>query len=216
MSALAFLTAMLAACTPAQDGAAQSGATAPATECRLPSGANWREAATPDDRTRLRTWRNAWTAALDTIRAREGMAAVSAEGPLLEPDRALATDPLPPEGDYRCRTIKLGVRDDTRAPVSTLPAQPCRMTRDGDVLRLTQTQGPQRVNGTVYPDTAARGVFLGTLSLTDEPTPLGYGEDSVRDMAGLVERVAERKWRIVLPRPALESTLDVIEVTPAG
>ncbi|MBN2973778.1 DUF4893 domain-containing protein [Roseomonas aeriglobus] len=217
MSAFAFLTAALAACTPVQDGAsAQTGATAPATECRLPSGANWREVATPDDRTRLRTWRDAWTAALDTIRARGGLAAVTGEGALLEPDRALGTDPMPPAGDYRCRTIKLGVRDETRAPVAPQAALPCRIARDGDVLRLTQGEGPQRVNGTLYPDTAVRGVFLGTLALTDEPTPLAYGSDSMRDMAGLVERVADGKWRIVLPRPALESTLDVIEVTPAG
>ncbi|WP_394653368.1 DUF4893 domain-containing protein [uncultured Sphingomonas sp.] len=216
MSALAFLMAALAACTPAQDGAAaQTGATAPATECRLPSGANWREIATPGDRTRLRTWRDAWTAALGTIRARSGMAAVTGEGALLEPDRALGTDPTPPPGDYRCRAIKLGVRDETRPAVAPQTALPCRIVRDGDVLRLTQPDGAQRVNGTIYPDTAVRGVFLGTLALTDEPTPLAYGSDSVRDMAGLVERVADRKWRIVLPRPALESTLDVIEVTPA-
>ncbi|MFD1786015.1 DUF4893 domain-containing protein [Sphingomonas floccifaciens] len=207
---IAVLLAGLALC------AAQDSAASDAAECRTPAAVNWREAATADDRTRIRTGRDSWTAALDTVRARGGSAAVASEGALLEPDRALGSDPVPPAGDYRCRTIKLGIRDDSRAPVAVQPALPCRIAADGGLLRLTQAEGAQRVNGLLYPDTTSRGVFLGTLALTDEPTPLRYGQDRMRDMAGTVERVAARRWRIVLPQPAFESTLDVIEVTPAG
>lgn len=215
---IALLMTTLAACTPAQDVAAtpQTGATALATECRVPADDNWRLAASPDDRTRLRTYRDAWTDALAMVRARGQGGVVAEAGVLLEPDRALGTDPVPPTGTYQCRTIKLGIRDEGRPATTTLPAAPCTVRRDGDVLRLAQGQGAQRINGTLYPDTSARGVFLGTLALTDEPTPLRYGQDNLRDMVGLVERVADRRWRIVLPRPALESTLDVVEVTPGN
>jgi hypothetical protein len=34
-------------------------------------------------------------------------------------------------------------------------------------------------------------------------------------MAGLVERIGARRWRLVLPYPRFESTLDVIEIVPA-
>lgn len=209
MTPLALIAATVAACTVQQGGSA-----APAAECRAPGEVDWRRAATPADRTRIRTGRDAWAEALEAARARGGAAAVTGEGPLLEPDRALGTAPLPPAGAYRCRTIKLGLRDESRPPVAAQPALPCRIVRDGALLRLSQAEGQQRVNGALYPDTPARGVFLGTLALTDESFPLRYGQDRARDLAGTVERVADRRWRIVLPRPAFESTLDVIEVTP--
>lgn len=216
MTILIATTAALAACTLSQDGTATPGsAGTPSAECRPPSADNWRPAATPDDRTRLRTWRAAWIEALGQVQARGQLATVRSEGVLLEPDRALGTDPVPPPGAYRCRTIKLGVRDESRPVVATQPVLPCTLTSDNGLTRLTQADGVQRVNGTIYRDTDARGIFLGALALTDEPTPLDYGADAARDMAGIVERVADRRWRIVLPRPAFESTLDVIEITPA-
>jgi hypothetical protein len=52
------------------------------------------------------------------------------------------------------------------------------------------------------------------LVLGDEMMPLDYGSDRMRDMAGLIERIDDRRWRLVLPRPAYESLLDVIELVP--
>ena len=43
-----------------------------------------------------------------------------------------------------------------------------------------------------------------------------YGSDRMRDMAGLVERIGDNRWRLVLPAPAYESLVDVIELVPAG
>ena len=60
-----------------------------------------------------------------------------------------------------------------------------------------------------------RMVFLGTLQLGDEQRALQYGRDRERDMAGVVERIGDNRWRLVLPYPAFESTLDVIELVPA-
>jgi len=34
-------------------------------------------------------------------------------------------------------------------------------------------------------------------------------------VAGWVERVAGRRWRVVMPYPAFESVLDVLELVPA-
>ena len=34
-------------------------------------------------------------------------------------------------------------------------------------------------------------------------------------MAGYVERVGEKRWRLVLPWPKFESIVDVVELVPA-
>jgi len=34
-------------------------------------------------------------------------------------------------------------------------------------------------------------------------------------MAGLIERIGTRRWRVVLPYPHFESVLDVVELIPA-
>ena len=35
-------------------------------------------------------------------------------------------------------------------------------------------------------------------------------------VSGLVERIGERRWRLVIPWPANESNLDLIELVPAA
>jgi hypothetical protein len=57
-------------------------------------------------------------------------------------------------------------------------------------------------------------IFLGTLILGDETRALRYSRDEERDMIGIVERIADNRWRLVFPRPHFESLLDVIELTP--
>jgi hypothetical protein len=49
--------------------------------------------------------------------------------------------------------------------------------------------------------TDRRMIFLGTLQLGDERACLRYGHDRERDMIGLVERIARRRWRLVFPYP---------------
>jgi hypothetical protein len=50
----------------------------------------------------------------------------------------------------------------------------------------------------------------------DETAPIAYGRDNARDMAGFVERVGDKRWRLVLPYPTFESILDVVELVPEG
>jgi hypothetical protein len=59
-------------------------------------------------------------------------------------------------------------------------------------------------------------VLLGAMVFSDETRPIGYGRDAGRDLAGLVERVNRHRWRVVLPYPRFESTLDVVELIPAA
>lgn len=175
--------------------------------------ADWRRVATKEDRGRLRRWRDAWVEAMAQVRASEHAAAAAALGALADGDRALA-DPALPDGDYRCRTIKLGAKGMTRLRYVAYPFFGCRVSEGGS--RLVKLDGSQRFAGRLYADTDARAVFLGTLMLADEARPLAYGRDRARDMVGIVERVGPARWRIAMPYPAYESLLDVVEIVPAG
>ena len=174
----------------------------------------WRTLATEDDRGRLRRWRAAWTEALAKARAAGHGEAVAREGALLEPDAALA-GARPPPGDYRCRTIKLGARSAGRADFAAYPPLRCRVRSEGSRLHFSGLDGVQRPIGVLFPENGRRLVFLGTLQLGDEAMALRYSRDTERDMAGVVERVGEDRWRLVLPYPHFESLLDVIELVPS-
>lgn len=175
---------------------------------------DWRTTVTTVDRERLRNWRIAWTTALDEVRKSGKGALITQQGVLLDPDRALPR-PLPPAGDYRCRVFKLGSKGTAGPGFIAYPYYDCRIEDEGEVLSLHKRSGSQRTVGLVFKDTEARGIFLGTLVLGDETMPLQYGQDEARDMAGAMERIGERRWRVVLPYPAFESLLDVIELVPA-
>lgn len=174
---------------------------------------NWRTVARDMDRDRLRNARQAWIDALAKARTLNARA-IAAQGVLFDPDVALA-DAKPPVGDYRCRVFKLGAKDADNLDYVAYPAFRCRVSADGDLLRLTKLDGSQRPTGLLFDDGRYRQVFLGTLVFGDETRSFNYGRDSTRDMAGTVERIGPRRWRLVLPYPRFESVLDVIELVPS-
>lgn len=180
----------------------------------LPARPNWRRIATEADRRRLRDWRDAWIEALAQARGEGHASDIAAEGALLDPDLAVDDASLPP-GDYVCRTVKLGSREPGVVPSfnAEAPAS-CRIGTIDTRMTFARLDGAQRPIGRLYLDNELRLVFLGTLQLTDEARAYQYGVDPDRDMIGLVQRIGERRWRLVLPRPAHESLLDVIELTP--
>lgn len=176
---------------------------------------DWRAIATNADRERLRSWRTVWLDAVGRARAAGAGRDLSAEGVLFDPDVAL-DDAMPLAGAYRCRVFKLGAKRAGDRDFVAYPTDVCRVTTEGDMLSFHKDGGAQRPVGLIFPDDGGRAIFLGTLVLGDETRALLYGRDRTRDMAGFVDRIAERRWRIVLPLPAFESTLDVIELVPAG
>ena len=173
---------------------------------------DWRVVVTSDDRQRLREWRTSFTRALD--RARIAHAAdVTREGRLLDPDAAIPG--RLPNGDYRCRVIKLGARSEGLLDYIAYPAFACRVRQEREVQGFAKLSGSQRPVGLVFPGDALRQVFLGTLVLGDESRMMQYGGDPDRDVAGWVEQIEPNRWRMILPRPRYESLTDVIELVPA-
>lgn len=177
-------------------------------------GSEWRSVATGADRARLREWRDAFVEALGKARAGGHAAAIAAEGALLDPDAALGGSPIL-NGEYRCRVIKLGAKQPGLLDYVAYPTFTCRIRTDGRLRGFAKVGGSQRPVGMIFPGDALREIFLGTLVLGDESRAMQYGRDPDRDVAGFVERIGDSRWRMVLPRPAFESTLDVIELVPA-
>ena len=175
----------------------------------------WRATATEQDRARIRNWYDSWEAALADARAKGHAADLAREGVLLQPMAALPNPHLP-EGEYRCRTIKIGAQGRGGLGYIAYGWFRCRVSAEQGLWSLIKLSGSQRPVGLIFPDNLKRQIFLGTLELGDEARPVNYGSDRMRDMAGLVERIGDNRWRLVLPAPAYESLLDVIELAPAA
>lgn len=176
--------------------------------------ANWRTTITPEDRIRLRDWRQTFLDALAQVRASHP-GAVAREGALLDPDSALASPPIP-NGLYRCRIIKLGAKPQATRTYANERPSTCEIRQQGQLQMFAKLAGPQREIGSIFPSDGLRQVFLGTLVLGDEIRSLHYGTDEQRDLAGYVERVGLNRWRLLLPAPHFESRFDVIELVPAA
>jgi hypothetical protein len=206
MKRLPFLLAplLIAACAPQETGPAAA----------VPAAAtDWHAVATGVDRERMRKWRTAWVRALTQARAAGHSAEVESEGVLLDPDAALK-GATPPAGDYRCRVVKVGAKDEGMLAYVAYPFFDCRIGADGEAMGFIKLTGSQRPIGRLFPESDRRLIFLGALQLGDEQGILRYGHDRQRDMIGLLERIGERRWRLAFPYPAFESTLDVVELVP--
>ena len=175
----------------------------------------WMGVATPQDESRIARLGLAWAEALEEANARN-RSDVQSEGKLLEPLAALPR-PAPTPGSYHCRLIKLG-RAEARGPAfEKFKPFFCYVQVEGDLLTIVKQTGSQRPAGRLWEDDRDdRLIFLGSLALGDEDQPMAYGDDPKRDMAGVFERFAPFRWRLVIPWPQSTSKLDVFELTPVA
>lgn len=174
---------------------------------------NWLGVVSETDRKRLTHWRDTLVAALREARTTY-QTQVDAEGDLLLPDAARETVALPP-GKYMCRIIKIGAQDAATPLFRTLPAAPCAIDISGKLLAFRILAGPQRPEGFIFGDSTRRMIMLGSLVFTDEAMAHDYGQDTTRDIVGIVERIGDQRWRILLPAPHFESHYDIIDMRPA-
>ena len=43
--------------------------------------------------------------------------------------------------------------------------------------------------------------------------PAAYGQDTARDQVGVLERIGQNRWRLVLPWPRQDAKLELVEIT---
>ena len=184
----------------------------PPTEIVRTPSTDWRAIATDTDRARLRDWRASFISALAAAKASGHRGEIAREGALLEPDAAIG-GPIP-NGAYRCRVIKLGAKSAGMLDYVAYPYFRCRVQEQGRLQAFSKVDGSQRPVGLLFPNGQLRQVFLGTLMLADEQRAMEYGVDPQRDVAGFVERIGRARWRLIMPAPAFESQMDVMELVP--
>ena len=180
-----------------------------------PKSEAWKALATAADKDRIARLGLAWQQALDDAN-KTNAGDVRREGKLLLP-RAGLPRPEPTPGSYNCRLIKLGKATPKDKSYESFKPFFCYVEVEGDLLTIVKQTGSQRPAGRLWlDDDPKRLVFLGSLALGNEDQPLAYGDDPKRNMAGVFERIAPFKWRLVIPWPQSTSKLDVFELTPVA
>ena len=180
-----------------------------------PALADWRAIVTPSDHDRYQRRAQAWTVALDQARRLRGSGDLRGLGELIAPD-AQRPSVTPPAGDYRCRTVKLGSQGvDEGLGYVVYGWFACRIEDTPNGLKFTKRTGSQRPSGLLFPEDDRHMVLLGSMALADDPPANSYGLNPDRDLIAVLERVGERRWRLVIPWPTAESNLDIIELIPA-
>jgi hypothetical protein len=213
---VALLAALsLTACETTDPGSHVPPPPAPPSRQDGPALADWRAIVTPSDHDRYQRRAQAWTVALDQARRLRGSGDLQGLGELIAPD-AQRPSVTPPVGDYRCRTVKLGSRgDDQGLGYVVYGWFACRIEATPNGLKFTKRTGSQRPSGLLFPEDDRHMVLLGSMALADDPPANSYGLNPDRDVIAVLERVGERRWRLVIPWPTAESNLDIIELVPA-
>jgi hypothetical protein len=176
---------------------------------------DWRGIVTASDRDRYSRRDAAWSLALQQARRQPGSGDLTGLGDLIEP-RAARSSVAPPPGDYRCRTVKLGSQggeDGLGYVVYGWFA--CRIEQTPNGLKFSKLNGSQRPAGLLFTENDRQMVMLGSMALAAEPPANSYGQRPDRDLVAVLERIGERRWRLVIPWPQAESNLDLIELVPA-
>ncbi|HEV2596515.1 MAG TPA: DUF4893 domain-containing protein [Sphingomicrobium sp.] len=175
----------------------------------------WKGVATVEDQDRLARLGLAWQEALSDA-GKTNAVEIHREGKLLLP-RAALPRPDPTPGSYNCRLTKLGKATPKSRPFETFKPFFCYVEVEDGQLTIVKQTGSQRPAGRFWEDDVpTRLIFLGSLGLGDETSPLAYGDDPKRNMAGVLERIGPFHWRLVIPWPQSTSKLDVVELTPVA
>jgi hypothetical protein len=175
---------------------------------------DWRQVASITDASNLGRLDQAWRLGRAEAEDKGFAAQVEALGPLVDPMAGQAGRLQPAPGTYRCRTIMLGSHDSAGSGYLEYPFFRCtvELTPGGDLV-LTKITGSQRTRGLLYPDTDRRLVFIGAQAWgMDETTFPAYGAQPERDQVGVIERIGNGRWRMVVPWPRQESKLDILEI----
>ena len=176
----------------------------------------WMQIASAADRQRLANVTGAWAAGLGDARKAGFTAAIREEGALLKTDAALPR-PAPTPGSYYCRLVRLGSTGKGKPAFERFKPFFCYVEVEGDLLTIVKQTGSTRPAGRLWEDEdESKLIFLGSLALGDEEAPIAYGENPKRDMAGIFERIAPFRWRLVIPWPQDGAKLNVFELAPVA
>ena len=202
----------LASCTqPAEEKPRPVISAPPPTKAEI-----WQDIASSEDANRVRRVGTAWSTGLEEARTAGFGDEIRAEGKLLNANAA-QSKPAPTPGSYSCRVIRLGKENGKGPAFQRFKPFFCYVGVEGELFTIVKQTGSQRPAGRLWEDdNVNRLVFLGTIALGSEEEARAYGEDPRRDTAGIFERFAPFKWRLVIPFPHSGARLEVFELTPVA
>ena len=202
---------MVAGC--AQQGRVPLGASVSVGPAQTVVASDWRAVASEGDIARIDGLRPLWASALGAARTQLPRE-VKAETSLIAPDAAM-THPLPAPGRYRCRTVRLGKAAGPRGrTLAKLPPGFCFVGTDAAWLTFTVETGARRPGGRLWLDGERRLVFLGALAPPGATTAPPYGADPSADRVGVIERIADFRWRLIFPPSDRDPAVEIVELIP--
>lgn len=176
----------------------------------------WQQIASSEDTNRILRVGAAWSNGLAEARTAGFGDDIGAEGKLLNAN-AGQSKPAPTPGSYSCRVIRLGKENGKGPAFQKFKPFFCYVGVEGELFTIVKQTGSQRPAGRLWEDdNPNRLIFLGTVAIGNEEEARAYGEDPRRDTAGIFERTAPFKWRLVIPFPQSGARLDVFELTPVA
>jgi len=207
-SAFVFLLPACATMRKPSTGSARA-SVAVAVEETVPS--DWKQVASADDVNRISSLPSRWAGARAEAGSRYSKA-IKAEGALLDPGAALDR-PEPTPGRYRCRTVRIGklVREPAYA---SFKAFFCFVSTQGPLLSFTKGTGTHRPGGWLWADGDKRLVFLGGFAEGTKGEPPPYRTGAVTNAIGVIERIDDFRWRLVLMGPPATNRIEVVELLP--
>lgn len=168
----------------------------------------WRAVAQPADAARIDSLPARWDHALAGVR-KWRLPAMAAEGALLQSNAALVR-PMPPPGRYRCRYVRLSEK---QGGLQLFKPWFCFVAEEGELTTFAKATGDERPAGRLWPDSDRRMIFLGAITRGADKSAPAYGDSPAVNAIGVLERVGDFQWRLVLLGNT-ESALDVIELVP--
>ncbi len=199
-------TMAVAACQTAPPPRAE----APRASVTVEEAEPWRRVASARDAAALDAVAAAWDRALAASRAAGLGRRVAAEGILLVRGAGLPRA-APAPGPYRCRYVRLGARKWT----ASAPAYCYVGVEAGQLSLATELRG-LRLGGYLWELKGGdRLVFLGAAAPSSGKSAPAYGDDPASDSAGLVERIGDFRYRLVLPEPAPGSGFTIVDMVAA-
>jgi hypothetical protein len=185
-------------------------AEAPRPSVTVEEAEPWRRIASPRDSAALDSLAAAWERALARSRAGGLARRIAAEGGLLEPGSALPRA-APAPGTYRCRYLRLGSRRWTASAQAY-----CYVGVESGQLSLATELRGLRLGGYLWePKDSERLVFLGAAAPAAGKGAAAYGDNPEADWAGLVERIGDFRYRLVLPEREPGTGLIVVDMIAA-
>jgi hypothetical protein len=164
-------------------------------------GEGWRSGVSAEDEIRIEALRTNWAAALAYARKAGFGRRISQEGRLLDPAPGLDR-PAPTPGAYACRAILIGSTGTGARAYSAGRSGFCYVGAEGEGLSLATETVRMRVGGYLWEERAGkRLIFLGAVAPPKGGPPPAYGTDPARNAVGLLERIGDFRFRLILHWP---------------